>query len=1044
MPLMDDVEKLKAELATLKVQQSSSQAALDRQLALFTLKLDLLSQQVAAQASSAYEEQPTKLVSPMGSIDTPSAVSSDIDGSTEIASSSEIDSTSEYESKYRDDVWQSAAANRKAQRPEPASDHPSAAIKARADSSKPTKNSFIHTLGQQLSTSFYQLTDSLGQLILLLLGPLGSLGQQAKSFYRHYQAKGMGPVFLMTLAGIITFTLGFGYLLQYSVNHWFSEFGKALLGFVTANSIIAGGVFIRQKRPRMKDFGSGIVGLGLILNYLSIFFIGPYFNIIPQSASFALLLINTLLGYGLSFKLDTKVIAIVALLGGSLAPLMLLDGGDVPLLYLPYLLLIGACSLAQSHRLAWSTLIEITAILHVACIQIFSYYLALPFDELNWLTGLALLAINGLFYLYGIGSLWLLVKTRLTARLLMVPIALLVFTIYIIGEFTDLAGDVFLLNTLVCGLLYKLVKRDKQLAALTLVSMGSFAGFGALYLLSPDLLGLILLLEGLLLLWLGSKEDFISVRAEAYVVLLLGVMTNFISLFDGLSLGDYGDNSFLGYQASLIIGMILTSAAIFFGCRLMASIAAGMMSVEQKVYRAFQESLGLLYSVTLLLIGYFISDEYCLNTLPLISILLLYLSAKRQLRLTEILAWLWLLPLLGLVLFGVVDANSLHFADQAFNVKLARVELFISLLLAYYWYKKFSPNSKLIRFAFYVQLLCYIALPLLLLPKIIHSYPDYLAPYLWLACFMALGLTKFVKHNSLKLEAQVLTVLAIVMTAIGCLDQLWQGLVALTIGALFMGALTMCYANLKPHWQRWLMWQWHMAPFYFALVVAVIIQTLMGQWLPSWAITTFVLCGYFALLLEAKSPLGRFFQQALKPAYSLAYGLLFAFGFAPTIMHSETSLALNFNNLLFNLAEVGVLVILAWYLSSKRLAIRVHRKSVPTNILSWGWHILLALNYFSWSYQLDSQLTAAVSAVLLVVHGCALMFISLRPHQQSIIRLAGILFTITILKVLFVDMASFELVQKVGAFMLIGVILLTVAYFYQKARDRVEIVTPQA
>ena len=1031
MPLMDDVEKLKAELATLKLQQSSSQAALDKQLALFTLRLEQLSQQVASQTNADLPLEQMAAINPRGAIDSPKDESPN------------LDSVSGYGSQYRDDVWQSATVNPKTQPPQLASTGTASATPKSA-SNPPRKPSFISTLSDQLSSSFYQLTDSLGQLILLLLGPFGGLAQQTKTFYRHYQAKGMGPVFLMTLAGIITFTLGFGYLLQYSINHWFSEFGKALLGFATANTIIAVGVFIRQKRPRMRDFGSGIVGLGLILNYLSIFFIGPYFEIVPQSASFALLLVNTLFGYGLSFKLETKVIAIVALLGGSLAPLMLLDGGYVPLLYFPYLLLIGICSLAQSRKLAWPVLIEITAILHIACIQVLSYFLALPFNELNGLTCLALFSTNGLFYLYGIGSLWLLVKTRLTARLLMVPIALLVFTLYTVAEFTDLAGEVFLLNTLICGLLYKLVKRDKQIAALTLVSMGSFAGFGALYLLSPDLLGLVLLLEGLLLLWLGSKEDFVAVRAEAYLVLLLGVMSNFITLFDRLSLGRYDNNSLLGYQASLSISMILTCAAIFFGCRLMASMPLGMVSFEQKVYRAFQESLGLLYSITLLLLGYFISDKYYLNTLPLISILLLHLSAKRQLRLTEILAWLWLLPLFGLVLFGIVDANSLHFADQAFNVKLARIELFISLLLAYYWYQKFSPDSKLIRFAFYVQLICYIALPLLLLPKIVHSYPDYLAPYLWLASFITLGLARFVKHNSLKLEAQVLTGLAIAMTAISCLDQIWQGLAALTIGALFMAALTMRYASLSEHWQKWLSLQWHIAPFYFALVLAVIVQTLMGQSISSWAITTLAVTGYFALLLEARTPVGKLFDRALKPAYSLAYGLLFAFACAPTVMHSEIVLALNFSNMLFNVAELGVLAILAWYLSGKRLAIRVHRKSIPTNVLTWGWHILLGLNYFSWSYQLDSQLTAVVSAVLLVIHGCTLMFISLRPHQQSIIRLAGILFAITMFKVLFVDMASFELVQKVGAFMLIGIILLTVAYFYQKARDRVEIVTPQA
>ena len=52
------------------------------------------------------------------------------------------------------------------------------------------------------------------------------------------------------------------------------------------------------------------------------------------------------------------------------------------------------------------------------------------------------------------------------------------------------------------------------------------------------------------------------------------------------------------------------------------------------------------------------------------------------------------------------------------------------------------------------------------------------------------------------------------------------------------------------------------------------------------------------------------------------------------------------------------------------------------------------------------------------------------------IRLAGGLFVLACTKVLFIDMASFEILQKVIAFMVIGAILLSVSFFYQKARNK--------
>jgi len=291
----------------------------------------------------------------------------------------------------------------------------------------------------------------------------------------------------MTVAGIITLTLGFGYLLQYSINHWFSELGKALLGFGCANAIIAGGIFIRQKRQGMADFGSGIVGLGLILNYLCAYFIGPYFEIIPNGASFILLLLITLAGYGLSMRLDAKVIAVIALIGGSTAPMMLLSQSYAPLLYIPYLLLIGTGALAQSRKLQWPLLLEMTALLHIACIEAFSYFVDLPLQQWHGEAVLAVLSLNALFYLYGLAGLIVNSSTTsLSHRVLALPIALLAFVIFELTQFTEFAGEIFVANALVCvGLYLKLNNRlAKSQSSLLLVFGGSFAAFGSLCLAS--------------------------------------------------------------------------------------------------------------------------------------------------------------------------------------------------------------------------------------------------------------------------------------------------------------------------------------------------------------------------------------------------------------------------------------------------------------------------------------------------------------------------------------------------------------------------------
>ena len=57
--------------------------------------------------------------------------------------------------------------------------------------------------------------DIIEQFTDFIVSPFSNLLTKAKSFYQDYQSRGLAAVFLMTVAGIITLTLGFGYLLQY-------------------------------------------------------------------------------------------------------------------------------------------------------------------------------------------------------------------------------------------------------------------------------------------------------------------------------------------------------------------------------------------------------------------------------------------------------------------------------------------------------------------------------------------------------------------------------------------------------------------------------------------------------------------------------------------------------------------------------------------------------------------------------------------------------------------------------------------------------------
>lgn len=1050
MPLKDDVAQLKAELAQLQSLHLSQQSSLGRQLAEFSTKLETLSQQIATEDTLplTYAAQ-TPTLEPASVEPAPAEPNPWQQGP--------IPSET-----WQEDPWQRKTKNTSTEQ----------AAKT---------EQLIQAQNQQLSDEVKlqasvqaasQFDELLSQGLAAVMAPIAAVNEQVKSFYHHYQAKGLGPVFLMTVAGIITLTLGFGYLLQYSINHWFSELGKALLGFASANAIIVGGIFIRQKRAGMADFGSGIVGLGLILNYLCAYFIGPYFELIPNSASFILLLLITLAGYGLSMRLDAKVIAVIALVGGSTAPMMLLSQSYAPLLYLPYLLLIGAGALAQSRKLKWPLLLEITALLHIGCIEAFSHFIELPLSDVGGVSLLALISINAFFYLYGITGLLFTKQfthqdekhNALSHRILALPIALLAFVLLELTQFTEFAGEIFAANALICAALYwkRTGNLEKARNGLLLVFAGSFAGFAALYLLSHDFLGLVLLLEALLLLWIGTKEELISVRAEAYVLLLMGLGLNASSVLTGMSLlaSSFIDGAPISPLSAFgfpLLALALSCAALVLVIRLLTLHHTLLSTLESQLNRVLKELLSGFYVGTIILAAYLLSSDYYLAILPLVSLLLLYLSAKDRLVISEFAAWLLLLPLLFKVVEGVTLTGSFSFSAQPLIAKLARFELFTALLLAHYWYRRHYKDALFAKAAYTMQIFCYLLLPLILLPKIIRNHWEYTAIALWLSTFMSLGLAYFVKHKSLNIEAKILTWLAVLMTASLCLIHAWQGLAALAVGALFMGFTLLRYRQLPEHWRPLLQLQWQLSPYYFALVLAVIVYGFNHSELVGIAMTALALSGYFALLIQrglslrgvsqrsvgqssysAKFPLAAEIQAAIKESYHLAYGLTLGLALLPIMLHFELTLGLNRDNASFVLIEFLSLALLARLILQHGAAIRLHRRILPLQGLKWGWHLLLALSYFMWSYSFDNMIAAPLSAILLVIHGSVLMFISLKPQNADMIRLAAGLFTLSTLKVLLLDMASFELVQKVIAFMLIGVILLTVSYFYQKARNRLQ------
>lgn len=200
-------------------------------------------------------------------------------------------------------------------------------------------------------------------------GPLSTAFSKGFAVYEHYRNEGKTAAFLMTFAGLIAMTFGFGYLLQYSFYQLMSDGIKVGLGYFVSAGFVGVGGWLTLKKPQFSEYSSSLIGLGVVLAYLNCYFSGPYFNLIGSTASFFILLLITFLAYGLALKFETRIVAVITLLGGTLCPFMFTSDTIIASSFVAYLMLLSAANLHLSRKIKWPALAQLAFVLCLSVIE---------------------------------------------------------------------------------------------------------------------------------------------------------------------------------------------------------------------------------------------------------------------------------------------------------------------------------------------------------------------------------------------------------------------------------------------------------------------------------------------------------------------------------------------------------------------------------------------------------------------------------------------------------------------------------------------------
>lgn len=871
-------------------------------------------------------------------------------------------------------------------------------------------------------TSAWQFViTELGPLFRTVTGPLAILTQlagQGLTAYRHYQEQGKAPVFLLTTAGIIALVLGFGYLLQYSFAYLLGEIAKLVLGFAIALSVtIYGGYLARNSR----EFGSAILGLGITLNYLCAYAAGPYYELLGPTAVFILYVAITGLGIAAGFLFETRIVAVIALLGGSVSPLIMNSaaaGGDE---YFLVQLLIAFAYVQLANRIRWLALANLTFVATVLSVE---YHLLALADTPSLIVGFCL---HALFYLFSFYVLYYRVHrnskvdridiTLATSNILFFAAAL--WQLSIDETFLGIAlvsNGVFLLAAFAVGRRLRW-SVDSGVQPILLMSAGLLVGLGILALSGPRSLGVMWEVEGSLLVAAGFYFRFPRVRQEGYLLFAVGIVSQVTLLFEW----------FLTDQMSIDLDWamwLLLGPFTILILRTMSYFRSVWDSIDQIVFKVAGEVLSVWISAFALITAFILLPEYWLPLAIIPMIILLFRAAAIRSEISNVLAVSHYLLLIVQIGVAVVESRSFLFRELSLPAKMAVLEGAAGFWLLQWFYETYFGKSRLRIVGEGLRYVFYLALPVFFIPRVVHSYGEFLPHALWASNLIAFVIYRMTSSFVVKYEQVALIYVASTFSLTYVLIETYaepMAAVVLSLGLAFYGLVyyfenaAAGYKQLVSPYRQII----QLSPHYLAGSV-FLVATLLSN--PHWGLA--ITGAYYAVIVS--------YWPLLSPVRG---SLKFTYALIMSIAAAAIALGLVTGGSLSPVANLVVLLSFGTLLYRKVPHHRLMRGMIlPNTVKMWFLHVLVLCVYASAS---DVWLEAAFGpwvTVLMVAHATAILFSTLNVRLKAQLNIALTLYALALIKIFGFDLADFSVVEKVIAFVGVGILLLGSAYQFQKIR----------
>jgi uncharacterized membrane protein len=155
--------------------------------------------------------------------------------------------------------------------------------------------------------------------------------------------------------GIAALLVGTAFFLKYAFdNNWVGPLGRVTIGLLAGTALIVYSQWLFKKT--YVYFSEGVAGLGAGVLFLSLYAAWSFYHLIPNLAAFAGMVAITAVLLGLALARDSQRIAVLALIGGFVTPLLVSTGTDAQIQLFGYLALLNAGLLWVAYVRNWRSL----------------------------------------------------------------------------------------------------------------------------------------------------------------------------------------------------------------------------------------------------------------------------------------------------------------------------------------------------------------------------------------------------------------------------------------------------------------------------------------------------------------------------------------------------------------------------------------------------------------------------------------------------------------------------------------------------------------